>query len=287
MPKPYRTSDNEFRAACSAFWSTYYESMKELHARRERLPRQPLKDRNLGTTAAKHIIGFETFWSRQLANALKVDPSDVGPRKITFRPHRSKKFDVCWPLKGEPKILISIKSMQNAYRNFTNRIEEALGDSAILRLYDVPAVFGFFFFMLDGTVARGIAEQGKPAAGDAKSGKGKGVAPFLDLIEEGGDFFQLTHLDEHRKEGMAKTKGRQNVIASSELSLIDLLAQEHTKEAGLHYDAIAFAPTTIRRLEKNPTAKDWEFRCSKVDKRLDFHQFIGRLIEVAKLRGFV
>jgi hypothetical protein len=86
---------------------------------------------------------------------------------------------------------------------------------------------------------------------------------------------------------MAKGKGRQNVISSSELSLIDLLAKEHTKEADLHYDAIAFAPTTIKRLRKNPKPTDWAFAFSKVDERLDFHPFISRLVEVAKLRGFV
>jgi hypothetical protein len=261
--------------------------MKELHARRGRKLHEPLKDRNLGTTDAKHIVGFETFWSRQLAAALGVDPAEVGPRQIKFRPHRSKKFDVCWPLEGEPRILISIKSMQNAYRNFTNRIEEALGDSAILRLYKLSAAFGFFFFMLDGKVARGLAEQGKGGTGDAKSGRGKGVAPYLELIEEGGDFFQLTHLDEHRKAALGKSRGRQNVIASSELSLVDLLSTEHRKEASLHYDAIAFAPTAIKRLKKNPKSKDWAYQFSKVDERLDFHRFISRLVEVAKLRGLV
>jgi len=39
----------------------------------------------------------------------------LAPVAYGFRPHRSKAFDVCWPLIGEPKILISIKSMQNAY----------------------------------------------------------------------------------------------------------------------------------------------------------------------------
>lgn len=288
MPKPYRTTDDQFRIACAAFWSTYYESMKELHERRGRQPQQPLKDRNLGTTDAKHIVGFETFWSQQLAGALGVDPSEVGPGYVEFRPYRSKKFDVCWPRTGEPKILISIKSMQNAYRNFTNRIEEALGDSAILRLYERKSVFGFFFFMLDGTVARGSAEHGKAGDGDAKSGKGKGVAPYLDLIEEGGDFFQLTHLADHRKASKGKPRGRQDVIAASELSLIDLLANKPNSKPDLHYDAIAFAPTRIKRLRnKNPRPTDWAFEFSKVDERLDFHPFISRLVEVAKLRGFV
>ena len=288
MPKPFRTSDDEFRQACAVFWQTYFESMKELHARQGRQPHEPLKDRNLGTTDAKHIVGFEKFWAQQLASALGVDPCEVGPRRIKFRPHRSKAFDVCWPLKGEPKILISVKSMQNAYRNFTNRIEEALGDSAILRLYKQPSAFGFFFFMLDGKVARGLAEQGRQVSGDAKSGRGKGVAPFLERIEEGGDFFQLSHSHEHQRDAIGRSRGRQDVITSSEQSLIDLLAAKPMKAATLHYDAIAFAPTTIKRLKKMPKSlKDWAFDWSKVDDRLDFHLFASRLVEVAKLRGFV
>jgi hypothetical protein len=205
--------------------------MKELHARRGRQPHEPLKDRNLGTTDAKHIVGFESFWCQQLSSALGVDRSEVGPRRIKFRAYRSKAFDVCWPLAGEPKILISIKSMQNAYRNLTNRIEEALGDSAILRLYDLQSAFGFFFFMLDGKVARGLAEQGKSAGGDALSGRGKGVAPFLEPIEEGGDFFQLSHLREYRKKPTGRRLDRQNVITIAQQSLIDLLATEAPRKA--------------------------------------------------------
>lgn len=288
MPKPFKTTDDQLRGACAEFWHTYYMSMKELHARQGRPIQAPLKDRNLGTTDSKHIVAFEKFWRAQLASALHVDPAEVGPRRIKFRPHRSKSFDVCWPLTGEPKILISIKSMQNAYRNFTNRIEEAFGDSAVLRLYRLPTVFGFFFFMLDGKVARGIAEQGKSGLGDKLSGKGKGIAPHLDLIEEGGDFFQLSHLDEHRKEAMGKLRGRQNVITLAEQSLIDLVAEEPTKEGGIHYDAIAFAPTTVKRRKPEPnTAADWEFNFSGVDDRLNVHPFVSRLVDVAKFRGFV
>jgi hypothetical protein len=262
--------------------------MKELHARQGRPVEAPLKGRNLGTTASKHIAIFEKFWRTQLAAALRIDPSEVGPRQLRFRPHRTKKFDVCWPLQGEPKILISIKSMQNAYRNFTNRIEEACGDSAVLRIYNLPAVFGFFFFMLDGKVPRGLAEQGSVGSGDVKTGKGKGVGPFLELIEEGGDFFCLTHIDEHRKKVRGRSRGRQNDITFAEQSLLDLLAAEPTKDGDIHYDALAFAPTTVKRLKKDPKApKDWEFDFSPVDERLDFHPFISRLIDVAKFRGFL
>jgi len=265
--------------------------MKELHERQRRKLSAPIKDRNLGTTDSRHVSAFENFWRRQLSTALAVDPSEVGPRTIRFRPHRSKSFDVCWPLSGDPKILISVKSMQNAYRNFTNRIEEAYGDSAVLRLYRLPSVFGFFFFMLDGKVPRGLGTQGKSAAGDAKSGRGKGIAPFLELVEEGGDFFDLSNVNEYRREAIAKprkTKGRQNVITLAEHSLLDLVAPEPTKEGGIHYDAIAFVPTTANRLKPDPKSMaDWGFDFSTVNERVDFRQFISRLIDVAKFRGLV
>lgn len=164
-------SDQEFRDACAEFWHTYYQSMLALHERQGRKRTEPLKDRNLGTTDCRHVAFLEEFWRYHLAAAIGVDSKEVGARTIKFRDHRTKSFDVCWPLTGEPKIVISCKSMQNAYRNFTNRIEEAFGDSAVLRLYRSNAVFGFFFFILDGNVPRGISEQGK--YGDAVAGRGK------------------------------------------------------------------------------------------------------------------
>jgi hypothetical protein len=289
MMEAFRTGDQQFRRACLEFWHTYFGAMKGMHDRRGRPVQAPIKGRNEGTTSSEHIAIFERFWRAQLAMALKVDPASVGHRRFPFREYRSKSFDVCWPLDGQPKILISIKSMQNAYRNFTNRIEEALGDSAVLRLYKLPAVFGFFFFMLDGKVARGIADQGKQAEGDA-SGRGRGVAPYLDLIEEGGDFFQLTHLDEHRKKAIKaqKTKGKQNVITLAERSLMDLAAEAPTLEADIHYDAIAFVPATVKRLKARPKAvSDWALEFSTVDQRLDFRPFVSRLLETAAFRGLI
>lgn len=290
MPKAFFTNDERLRAACSEFWNTYYQSMKDLHLRQGRPLHAPLRERNWGTTDSQHIRAFENFWTRELAAALNIDPAEVGPRRIQFRPHRSKTFDVCWPLAGDPKILISIKSMQNAYRNITNRIEEALGDSALLRLYRVPAVFGFFLFMLDGSVARGLAERGQSASGDARSRSGKGSAAELDLIEEGGDFFTLTHRDDYRKPSALERKPtrKQDVVLLAEHSLLDLLAEAPTKRGGLHYDALAFCPTRIQRRKPDArTAGDWEIRFSEVDERLDSRLFIRRLIQVAEYRGFV
>src|SRR5262249_48441567 len=151
------------------------------------------------------------------------------------------KFDVCWPLRGEPRILISVKSMQNAYRNLTNRIEEAIGDSAVLRLYKSNAVFGFFFFILNGKVASGQAEQGVSLR---KAGP-KGVAPYLELVEEGGDFFDLADVALFRRplaQRSRSSRGRQDTICIAEQSLLDLVATEHTVQSTIHYDAISFSP---------------------------------------------
>lgn len=284
----FQTTDSQLKTACVEFWYRYYRSMVALHARLGRSMHQPIKDRNLATTDARHIDAFERFWGDQLATALNVPKSEVGPRRIEFRDYRSKKFDVCWPLAGEPRILISIKSMQNAYRNLTNRIEEALGDSAVLRLYRVPAAFGFFFFMLDGHVPRGLTEQGRAAVAKEQSGKARGMAPYLDLIEEGGDFFSLSRLAKYRKAEIAQSRGRQDVLSQAESSLLDLYSGETTRGGGIHYDAIALVPTRVKRTKPKPAKTGhWSVAFSPVDERLDFHNFVQRLLDVAKFRGLI
>jgi hypothetical protein len=299
--------------ASGEFWTSYYTTMRKLHLDSGRTLQEPIRDRNLGTTGSDHIKVFERFWRKQLAAALGVPEADVGPRNVHFRKHRSKSFDVCWPLTGDPLILISVKSMQNAYRNLTNRIEEAVGDSAVLRLYKSNAVFGFFFFILNGKVAAGKAEQG---VSRRKTGA-KGIAPFLELIEDGGDFFDLSDVDRYRKEssgkkrkkgrqdiihnatqsllefvapetaeqiGKKRKKGRQDTIHKAEQSLLDLAAAEPAKQGGIHYDGIAFAPTRIRRVH----GKDlWEVKLSEVDGTLDPHTFLSRLLLTARLRKFI
>lgn len=270
--------------ACGEFWTTYYTTMRNLHIGSGRTLQEPIRDRNLGTTVANHIKVFEQFWRKQLAAALGVPEADVGPRKIQFRTHRSKNFDVCWPRTGDPLIQISVKSMQNAYRNLTNRIEEAVGDSAVLRLYKSNAVFGFFFFIVNGKVAAGQAEQGI----SLRTTGAKGVAPYLELIEEGGDFFDLTDVDRYRKKKSSGRKGkRQDTIRKAELSLLDLAADEPAKQGGIHYDAIALAPARIKRVQKQDDTDLWDFALSEVDERLDPRTFLSRLLTTARLRGFI
>lgn len=270
--------------ACADFWRTYYSAMLSLHTRSGRALQEPIRDRNLGTTDSKHIAVFERFWRKQLALALGVPETEVGPRTVRFRDHRTKSFDVCWPLTGEPRILVSVKSMQNAYRNLTNRIEEAFGDSAVLRLYKSNAVFGFFFFILNGKVASGQAEQGV----SLRTAGAKGVAPYLASIEEGGDFFDLSDVARYQKASTSKRGERQDTIRKAEQSLLDLAVIEPTEQAGIHYDGIALTPTRIKRIHKEGAPSDlWDISISDVDERLSHRAFLSRLLATARLRGFI
>ena len=271
------TPEESLSNSIKEFWSAYYSLMKELHLSDQKELTEPLKNRNLKTTGTGHVLILEEFWRRELASALGVNPSEVGKRKVRFSPYRTKSFDVCWPLKGEPKILISVKSMQNAYRNITNRVEEAFGDSAVLRLYSSNAVFGFFFFLLDGIVPRGTAEQGQ------KPNKG-GIPPFLALLEEGGDFFDLSRADLYKK-NKSSSRGRQDSVSHTAMTLLDLAHKEISSSPTIHYDGIAFVPTKIKRTGQEDGPENWEPEFTSVDPLLDFRSFLDKLLKTAEERG--
>jgi len=284
-PSPASSDGGTLQDASCHFWTKYYDALKASHTALGRPLEAPIKDRNLTTTASEHVSVFENYWRTELARQLGVYRDQVGPRIIKFRDHRTKSFDVCYPLEGDPKILISVKSMQNAFRNITNRVEEALGDSAVLRVYRHQAAFGFFFFLLDGSVARGRAVQGKKVAIRDDSGRPTGISPYLALAEDGGDFFCLDKVEQFRKpKGVrpAREPARQDVVERTALSLLDLVAETPSAQAGIHYDAMAFAPTTIRRDSEGVL---WKVEPSPVHARLDPQTFVSRLIETAKLRG--
>jgi len=285
MSEPSHPLDAPLLMACNDFWNKYYRSMALLHLAKNRAETEPIQDRNLGTTDAAHVSFLEQFWSNQLAAAIGVPASEVGKRKISFRSHRSKSFDVCWPRKGDPKILISIKSMQNAFRNLTNRIEEAIGDSAVLRLYKKKAAFGFFFFIVDGRVSRGLAEQGKKEVGEIGYRR---QPPMLDLIEEGGDFFDLSNVEHYRKPAGTATGKRQDDIEKAEKTLLDMVVEVPKKNTSIHYDAIAFTPVRIKRTA-DPMQVDnaWEYSFSSVHPLLESRRLLDRLIATAKLRRFL
>jgi hypothetical protein len=282
------------------FWQTYYTSLRRVHEQEGRELTDPIRDRNLSTTDSGHVKVLEYYCRERLANHLGVSINDVGKRQVRLSEHKTKSFDVCWPLKGDPKILISVKSMQNAYRNLTNRIEEAFGDSAVLRFYKSKACFGFFFFIVDGPVARGTCEQADPPERlNAKGGKKqtKGAKINLALAEDGGDFFDTSRMDhfkttpepvaESKKKRKKPAKGRKDQIASAQHTLIDLKVCQPTAMPTIHYDALAFVPVRISRIASNDSPLDWKATCSEVDPRIALSTFFDGLIETAKLRRFI
>src|SRR5947207_7288758 len=101
MTAPSGDTSSGLLLACAEFWRTYYAAILRLHTASGRTLQDAIRDRNLGTTASKHIAVFEKYWRRQLAGALGVSEAEVGARRVRFRPYRSKAFDVCWPLAGE------------------------------------------------------------------------------------------------------------------------------------------------------------------------------------------
>jgi hypothetical protein len=315
--KPYRTDEAAMLGAVASFWATYYDRLRAAHLAQGRAITQPVEDRNLQTTSAGHVRVFERFWGDELANALGVARTSVGPAKIQFTPYRSKAFDVCYPLEGDPKILISIKSMQNAYRNITNRVEEALGDSSVLRIYDSKAAFGFFYFVLDGPVARGGVPQGiwpvgervvsAPADRETAEGevvelvdveggaKRKKIAPYLTLIEQGGDFFDLGNINAYRKVARptksgnaraARETARKDEIRDIARSLIDLVQKAPSEQTNPKYDAMSLLPATIARSE-DAGSFIWNCQISQVDPLVDYSLFIERLVATARVRGLL
>jgi hypothetical protein len=182
--------------------------------------------------------------------------------------------------------------MQNAYRNFTNRIEEALGDSAVLRVYNQPACFGFWFFMLDGPVARGRCSQHAPAPrlnARGRPARTKGVTVNAALVEEGGDYFKLPDAPTfHRLRGSFRANvARQDAIAAAQRTLRDMLTPAPAPAPTIHYDAIAFVPATIRRAAHGDDPGSWRVKTSETDAALHHGQFFHRLAETARLRGFI
>jgi hypothetical protein len=116
----------------------------------------------------------------------------------------------------------------------------------------------------------------------------KGVAPYLESIEEGGDFFDRSDIARYRKTSQGKGGKRQDTIRKAEQSLLDLAVTEPTDKGGIHYDAIAFSPTRIKRIKKRGADKDrWDISISEVDERLDPRTFLSRLLSTARLRGFI
>ena len=74
----------------------------------------------------------------------------------------------------------------------------------------------------------------------------------------------------------------------AEQSLLDLAVTKPVEQGGIHYDAIAFTPTRIKRVHKDGADTDlWDISISEVDERLDPRTFLSRRVTTARLRGFI
>jgi hypothetical protein len=263
--------------AVRQFWSIYYSAIREGHIAGELPFTVPVHGRNQYTTTARHVRIIEDYCADVLAASLGVSRSEVGPRRIRLSENRTKDVDVCWPLDGTPKILISVKSMQNAYRNLTNRIEEAYGDLALLRMYKQEAVFGFFYLILDGPVARG-------EVGQKKHGQDGRVKPFTALVEDGGDYLEGPVETVYSSKADTIQKGV-NVL----LDMVSTTPIQNPLASAIRYDAIAFVPTSFSRsgIEPLTTPEAWNPSFSEVDDLVSHQHFFERLLECARVRGFL
>lgn len=289
--------DAEYRNVLAEFWHAYYSALFDYHLNtaRKRIG-QAVYGRNQITTNSQHVAILEQYWRQRLADGLGVSLSEVAAnRKIRFRPHASKNFDVCWPAIGEPKIVISIKSMQNALRNMTNRVEEAFGDSGVLRLYRSKAAFGFFFCVIDGPVSRGRQRTGVWPKGEPGSAKPTKVKPILELVEHGGDLIDFSEWERYCEPGLyeshdsMRTAKAQDSIEQTTQRLLDLLGStDPTEKPDIHYDAIGFAPICIEKQKPTPTEpRDWTITPTTPHPSLDAAKMIDKLLATARLRGLL
>jgi hypothetical protein len=112
----------------------------------------------------------------------------------------------------------------------------------------------------------------------------------LALVEDGGDFFDLSEINNHRRPPATKNRsaksavGRLDSIDVAQRSLLDLLSSHPQEDADIHYDAMALVPAKVNRGADGTDRSAWGITPSPVDARLDHRNFIDRLLEVARLR---
>ncbi len=126
-----------------------------------------------GTQAQRHIRPLHQYLTVRLVLEGGFDPGEItphppirveskGPRKLLrFAPDaedtreqtllgglKSKAVDVVVTKEGiGPVLAISVKGTGNAFRNLTNRMEEAIGDSTNLHIMYPGLVYGFLHFL--------------------------------------------------------------------------------------------------------------------------------------------
>src|SRR5436189_4270653 len=134
-----------------------------------------------GTQAQQHIRPLHQHLTVRLVLEGGFDPDEITPhpplrietkgarRLLTFIPEaedaaeqtllgglKSKAVDVVVMKEGiGPVLAISVKGTGNAFRNLTNRMEEAIGDSTNLHIMYPGLVYGFLHFLKANREAEG------------------------------------------------------------------------------------------------------------------------------------
>lgn len=133
----------------------------------------PFVDADIATQGSKHIKPLHRYIALRLVLEGGFAPEEITPRpplvmsgsgrerKLTFNPKvqqksestvigglKSKKIDVVVSKAGVgPVLAISVKGTKKAFRNLTNRMEEAIGDSTNLHIMYPGLVYGFFHIL--------------------------------------------------------------------------------------------------------------------------------------------
>jgi len=126
--------------------------------------------------------------------------------------------------------------------------------------------------------------------GRGQAKKTKGAQINLALLEQGGDFFDLADSERYklvRANATLRIANRKDVVVAAQQTLLDLVAINPNIVPTVHYDAMAFVPATIERIASENRPTDWAVRRSPVDENVSLESFFSKMVEVARLRGFV
>lgn len=270
----FMTKD-QMRVIIRQSWIAMYAKLLEFHLSLKLPLTTPITDRAECTRSGVQSTPYEKALQAFLAFAIGCPVEAVGKRTIKLK-RRKKSFDVCWPLSGPPKILISVKTMHSSRKNLNNRFEEADGDAAALRKAYPDAVFGYFFVYQDSIVSRGEVQ---PVEYPRYNQPDKTCLRYPVLVHEGGDCFEYNVPQPTR---LPKPLPPDELIHRAlQTELIDLQADE-----GDAYDAVAFLPYQVLNLG-SAMQPNWQFKISEVAKQLRFETFIPRIMELAQQRGFL
>lgn len=263
-------TDEQQRYLADQSWSAMYVKLIKRHVDMGWPLTALIPDRSVVTRSGIQAAAYEEALATMLAFALRVPRWEVGKRTITLGTN-TKSFDVCWPMVGDPKILISVKTMHSSKKNLTNRREEANGDADALKAAYPNAVFGYFFAFLDSAVARGEVKRTPCPIITLNNTK---LLRYDARLEEGGDcplHFGPRLLPKPLPSGVLPLPDLQE-------SMLTLKKRK--------YDALAFFPYQVTNF--GTTLKPvWRYRLTEVADGLRFADFIPEIMGIAQERGLL